>query len=372
MKSYCKFEVKALRKEKCINELSKSFLIAEIKEKEGNVLEFKVFPNDAKKIKKELEKKEIKILSISFRGIYYTILNVLKSWGIIAGLVIGLAFFFIETMFVKDVEVWCDEQISESEIVALVKPYSVNKIRSTINTKDIEVKIYDSFENLSFVSVAVVGQVLIVNVKQEVKPSEMEDKISPILASDDGRITNIELVQGTLCVKVGDIVKKGDQLVMPYVINSDGEQQKIMPKAKIYADVWLASEVNHNSHYEEQYRTGKQVVKNEVLLCNLKIYDNNQTCPFENYDTIIKDKKIIENNILPFILRETTYYELASRVVEENFEDVKDEILERCKENNLQKMEEYDIIKRENIIIKQAGNITTVIYTSVVNREIGG
>ena len=55
MKSYCKFEVKALRKEKCINELSKSFLIAEIKEKEGNVLEFKVFPNDAKKIKKEPE-----------------------------------------------------------------------------------------------------------------------------------------------------------------------------------------------------------------------------------------------------------------------------------------------------------------------------
>ena len=372
MKSYCKFEVKVLRKEKFVNDISKDFLIADVKEKEGNILEFKVLPSEAKKIKKQLDKKEIQIISQSKKGAYYAILNVLKSWGIIAGLAVGLAFFFVQTMFVRKIEVWSDGKISESEIVSLVKPYSINKLRWGVKTKDLEVKIYDSFEDLSFVSVAVVGQTLIVNVKQEVRPDEMQDEFAPIVAAEDGRITSIELVQGTLCVKTGDIVKKGDKLVLPYVINSNGEEQKIMPKAKIYADVWLTSEINHNSYYEEKFRTGKKTVKNEVLLCGLKIYDNNQTCSFEEYDTVIKDKKITENNILPFILRETTYYELASRVVEESFEDAKDKILEECKQNNLQKLGDCEIIKKENVIIKQAGNITTVIYTSVVSREIGG
>lgn len=372
MKSYCKFEVKVLRTEKFVNELSHDFLIKDIERKEGNILSFKTEPGCERKLKKYLKKKDIEILLVDKKGAYYGFLNIIKSWGLIAGIVLGLVFFFVQTMFIKQVEVWSDGQVSEQEVVKLVKPYTINKLKSSIDTKDLEVKIYDEFEDLSFVSVAVVGQTVVVNVKKEVKPSEMEDEFTAIKAKEDGRITSIELVQGTLCVKVGDIVRRGDDLVLPYVINAQGEEQKIIPKARIMADVWITSEVMHNSYSKENFRTGNKVTKNEVLLCGIKIYDNGKVNPFENYDTVIKDKHIAENNILPFILRETTYYEIEERIVQQGFSEVKEKIIEQCKQNNLQKMGDCEIIKKENTIIKEAGNITTVIHTSVVSRDIGG
>lgn len=372
MKSRCKFEVKVLRSEKFVNEISHSFLINNVELKDGNILSFEVRPKKEKEVKKYLEKKEIKILSINKSGAYYSFLNIFKSWGLLSGLLLGLIFFFVQTQFVKQVEIWGDGILNENEIVQFVEPLTINKFSKRINTKELEVKIYDSFEDLSFVSVAIIGQTVVVNVKQEVKPDEMATSFESIKAQEDGQITSIDLIQGTLCVGVGDIVRAGDDLVLPFVINSQGEKQSIQPKANIVADVWITSEVMHNSSYKENYRTGNKIIKNEVFLCGLKIYDNNKKNEYENCDIVIKDKHISKNNILPFILRETTYYELEERQVDQPFEDVKEKIIEECRQNNLQKMGDYEIIKKENTIIKEVGNITSVIFTTVVSRNIGG
>ena len=372
MKSFCRFEVKVLRAEKFINEISSSFLICDIEKKEGNIISFKANPRQSKNIKKYLAKKEIQVLGIYKKGAYYSFLKTLTSWGIITGVVLGSIFFFVQTHFIKQVEIWGDGIINEQEIVDFIAPKVINIAKQKIDTKELEVEIYDTFDNLSFVSVAIVGQTVIVNIKKEINPVEMEGEFISIKAKEDGKITDIDLIQGTLCVQVGDIVKKGDDLVLPYIMNSQGEKQNIIPKAKILADVWIISEVQHNSYYKENYRTGEKIIKNEVMLYGLEIYDNKKENTFENFDTVIKDKKISQNNILPLILRETTYYELAERVVEKKFEDVKEEILEECKRNNLQKISDCEIIKNENTIIKEAGNITTVVYTIVVNRNIGG
>ena len=51
-----------------------------------------------------------------------------------------------------------------------------------------------------------------------------EEEFQPILAKHTGIITNINVITGTTNVKVGDFVNIGDDLVLPFNINANGEK----------------------------------------------------------------------------------------------------------------------------------------------------
>jgi len=371
MKNYCELEIKGLNQERFFNQLSEKYKVFDIKRISKNQSIFRVKYFAEKKVERLVLENNFEILSKRKVGVLNNLVNALTSYGLIAGIVVGGGYYFIQSGFVREIEVWGNEKISDSEIVNFIDEHLLSYNKNKINTKEVENKIYTHFSCFSFVSVSIYGQTLIVNVKEEIIPEEMGENFEAIYSKYDGIITDIELIQGTLCVEVGDIIQAGQILVQPYIINSSGEEMPVKPQANIYADVWLIEEEMHNSSYEESYYTGNKITINEVYVGKLKIYEKLMTNMYENFDMQTKEKILNKNNILPITLKTITYQEKATRLVEIPFDEIKEELCEKIKAKTLQKVEEYDIIKKENEVIKSVGNITTVKYIVTVSRNIG-
>lgn len=371
IKSFWKFEIKGLNQERFINNISKKFKIFDYNRENKEYASFKVNYLSGKKVENELKESGFEILSIEKRGIYI-FFNRTISYGLLLGLVLGFTGYFVQSLFVRKIEVWGNEKLKEKEIVEVVKKKIGNGYKGSIQTKQIENAVYSSFSNLSFVSVAIIGQTVVVNIKEEIIPDEMAESFDAFYSPYDGKITKIELIQGTLAVKVGDIVKSGDMLVYPYIQNSNNVNMPVKPIAKIEMESWIQGIEAHNSFYKENYRTGRQTTENEVYLGKLTLYHQQASGTFSNFETETSVKELNKNNILPLTLKTTTYYEIKERVVEESFEQVKENIILKAKENALQKVDNCDIIKSEDYVIRQSGNITTVTYIFTVTKIIGG
>ena len=104
MKNFVKFEVKGLNQESFFNELSKKVCLFEIDRVNKNHCIFKAKPKDKKFIKKQLESNNFTIINIEHMGIFYKILKCLLSYGVIAGILIGSIFYFIQGLYIRKID----------------------------------------------------------------------------------------------------------------------------------------------------------------------------------------------------------------------------------------------------------------------------
>lgn len=372
MKNYTKFEIKGYNQERFFNKLSPRFTIFDWERIDRGHSTFKVKFKDRKKVEKLLREENFEIVSIASRGIFYQISKLLSAYGLMAGFICGLLLYVIQSFFVIRVEIWGTEVLNSQEVSAFVSSKMESRWKTSIDTKLLEKQVYNHFKNLSFVSVSIVGQTLIVNVKEELIPGEMLGGYRAIYSDYDGLITEVNLIQGTLAVSVGDIIQKGQVLVLPYIINSSGEKMAVEPKAEIFADVWLTGNETHCESYYENFRTGQKLIENEVFVLGLKVYSKKVECLYTSFDVETTTKKLNQGNLLPFTLKSTIYYETETRLVEIAFEDIKDEVIEKARQKSLQKLEDCEIIKEERSVVKQVGDIFTVSYIITVSRNLGG
>ena len=362
------FKIKALNKEKILNNLSKDFLLFNIKQTD-RYIEFDSNKEDGEKIETILLKNNVKELSVKHKG--FKLKTLLKMWGVIVGLILGLCAYCFQYFFIFKIEVWGCENLSDKELIFFVENQLNSKFRYFINTKEIEIAVKNNFEKVSSVSIAIVGQSLIVSINEAVLPNEMEGEFSPIISQYDGLVTDINLVQGTCNVQVGDIVQKGDVLVYPYIYDADGEQMAVQPKAQIQADVWIKSEDVFYEYLIKEERTGRKIVCSEVSLFNLIIYSNTKENSFDNYESEVESYYLTKNNILPFIYKKYTFYETKTIEINRNFEEEKDEVIEKLRAKSLISLSENEIIKDEKCSINNAGGIYYLSYTITIEKDIG-
>ena len=371
MRTRSKITIKGLNQEKILNNLSKKIKIYNFRKSDDNQSEFEVDLKNKKKTKHILEQNNIKILSIIDSGILSNVKKILTSAGILCGLILGIIVYCLQYFFVWRVEV-CGIENSK-EIQRFIEDNLSSKLKYNINLNDMEILVKNQFEDVSSISMAIVGQCLLVNINETLNPEEMkESPFDPLISINDGLITQINLIQGTLNCKVGDIIKKGDILVYPFVIDSQGERREVNPKAEIYADVWLSQSITHYDYYLKRERTGKKIVYSQVLLNDKIIYDNKKDVLFKEYEIEKSEEILTKNLVFPFILRKTIFYEVETFEVSKPFDEFKDEIIENTRLKTLQFLQKNEIIKKEVFSIKQGNNFNQVNYTITVNRNIGG
>ena len=80
---------------------------------------------------------------------------------------------------------------------------------------------------------------------------------------------------------------------------------------------------------------------------------------------------MIKNLPLPFKLKKTTFFELQEKTIESNFEDVKDEFIEKARQKALQNVENCDKIIEEFYTLRHQSNATFVDYCIVTKEPIG-
>lgn len=366
------FKIKGLNQERSFNNISKTVSIYNIKKEDDGTSQFEVDYKDAKKTKKFLEQQGFQILSVTNHGILFKFKNLFTRYGIVAGLIFCLLFYLLQYNFILQVKVLGEP----SEIQSLIKEYVVENLNSNfkynIDTKEIENSIKAEFDQVSSVSIAIYGQTLLINYNPSTIPEEMRGEFDPIVSEYDGMITDIELVSGTLNVKVGDIVQKGDVLVYPYIIDTDGETRQVTPSAKITANVWFSESITHYDYRLETKRTGKKIVSSFVKLGDLVIYSHDKENNFQEYEVESYSQPLTKKLLLPFTLEKIVYYQTQTDEIIEPFEEVREEVIEKAREKTLIFLDKNAIIINENYIIKDAGSVHNVIYTITTSITFGG
>lgn len=372
LKNKTTFKIKGLNQERYFNNISKSINIYNIKKEDDGISQFEVGYRDRKKTKQILEREGYQILSVTNHGILFNIKKIFFRYGIVAGLIFCLLFYILQYNFILQIKVLGQP----SEIQSLIKEYVQDNLKSSfkynIDTKKIENSIKERFDEVSSVSVAIYGQTLLINYNPSTIPEQLQGEFEPIISQYDGMITDIELISGTLNVHVGDIVQKGDELVSPYIVDTDEEIRQVTPIAKITMDVWISESVAHYDYRLETRRTGKKVISSYVKLGELVIYSHEEENNFKEYELESYSRSLTKNLLLPFKLEKMVYYETQTDEIVEPFEEVKEEVIQKAREKTLIFLDKNAIIIDENYVIKDAGNVHNVIYTITTSVTLGG
>ncbi len=372
MESKVRYEIKGLNQERAFNQLIKEVTILSLERKDKHISVIEVSPRDAKKTRKFLRNNNFEILSEKSQGAYSWWKVFLSSYGIIVALVLSVAFYIAQMNVIWQIKVFGNDKLATSEITSFIEENLDSRFISNFNTKQMEILLKDNFDRISSVSVAIIGQSVVVNIHESLLPDEMTTVYDPLVSEYDCLITSIELIQGTLAVKEGQVIRKGQILVQPFIIDSQGQRRDVKPMAKIEADVWISGQSEHRESYYKRYRTGVKVEESEISLFGLVIYSHKVSMQFSEYDLEEKTENLNKNILLPFKLNKKIYYETKTELIEKGFDEVKEEKISEAKQKALLSTEECEIIKAENVTIKSGAGVHIITYTLTVSREIGG
>lgn len=369
-KNQTKFHIKGLNQEKILNDLSKKVSLMEVKRNAKDDTTFKCSYFSYKKVEKYLKNKNVKIEDICHEGICYKIKKIAKCYGVLLAFLIFGIFYFLQSQFIAQFQILGVDKLSKTEIVSFVKD-NFPKSKFKIDTKKVENSLIQNFDEISFVSCIIKGQTLVINIKEKLLPEQIYGQFQPLKASHDGKITSINLISGTCLVKVGDIVRAGDVLVEPYILDSSSNIKKVEAKAEIFADVYHVGRAQHFEHKIEIVRTGRTAVQNSITLFGLVIYTFKEENNFKMSEVEYENLELVQNLLLPFKMRKTIIYELEEHVIDSKFDDVKEEYIEKARLKALENVKNCDKIKEEFYTLRHLADMTVVDYCITTQELIG-
>ncbi len=297
--------------------------------------------------------------------------NLIKNMGLYIGVIVATLICLIVSKTTLKINVLGIENIPEAEIIKSLNNFNVKTWQ--INTKsneEIEKYLKQNNENISLVSVVKKGTNLIVNIKEKIEKQSTD--ISPICAEYNMVINSIEVGQGVSHVSVGDVVKKGDILVSPKQVLTNGEITKLKPLAKIDATVWITGNVEFKTKDVKYVKTGKKLVWSSYEFGGVQLFSSTPQLKFENYEKSVYNDYVFKNMFLPIKLNRTIFYETKAETITKNFEDNKAELIKQSVKLAYSKLPKGLNVANENTIISESnGNYYVTTYLQV-NFKIEG
>ena len=337
--------------------------------------EIEVSVSNEKRVEKFLKTKNIAVIKKQYSKLMRPIKFFQHRWGILVGIFACVCFFAIASNYVWKIEIMGNESYSSHQIQKVLSQNGVSFLSplSSKTNDEIEKIVLDNFNNVSMVSVVKKGSSVVINIKEKQITTDLEnlDKTQCLIATQDGVITQINLIQGTPLVKVGQTVRAGQPLVAPYVLDGAGNKISVEPKAEIMAEVWLSGQATVVKTKQIEQRTGKSVSERKMVFLNQEIVTSKTEVPFEFYDLEIREE-VLGQGVVPIKYVTLTYFEVETKIVETDFNLVKDETIEKSKALAYAKVMEGDKIKAENHVITEKSGQTIVDYSVTVLRKICG
>ena len=256
---------------------------------------------DYKKIKQPLKKTNVHIEIISRCGLPFIMHKYRKRKMFIGAVVLFAIMIYCMSLFIWDISLAGGYSYTDIEITNFLNSIGVYEgiKKDNINCEDIEAKIRNNFNDITWVSAELVGTRLIIHIKEnfdEIDIKNSSNEPQDIVATSDGEIVSIITRAGTPMVKIGDKVKKGDVLVSGVVnILDDSKEIKtteyVSSDADIYAKVEYQYKKQFSLKYEEKKYTGNAKSGTYIQVFNYRIgtYYFNE---YDSYDLYKKENQI--------------------------------------------------------------------------------
>lgn len=200
-------------------------------------------------LKKPAKKSGMKVSAIDKKGLCFFLRRNKSRVGIAVGTLAFIGVITVLSQFVWSVSVMGNETIDSDYLLTVFENHGVKvgaKI-SDIDAKSIAQTVVSEVENLSWAAVNRKGSVVVIEVRERTEAPEIYDDKTPtnLIASEDGVILSIDILNGKEEVKPGWAVTKGDLLVSGVITHADGTE------VLVHADGYVKANVNKSAEFSD-------------------------------------------------------------------------------------------------------------------------
>lgn len=324
-------QVSAPKIENILNLLwNNDIYISEIKKVDYITVRFKIPYQDFEKTKELVKRCNGKLKVIGKSGMILWAIRIKSQ----LSLVVGIGLFFL-VLYVMSNYIWAIDIQTKNNLTPLEVRQQLDKIgikpglkKSSINVYEIERKMEDLNDQIMWIRTRIEGSTLKLIIEEKINPpSTKKENPNQVVAKMDGEIKRVFTTMGNCAVKPGDIVKKGDILILP-VQGREGFEKDVKPKGTIIANTFYEKSMEIQISGKKLMRTGRK--DNDIFLSfwGKKIYLKKAINGFKSYDKI-EESKYFFNNI--------TYFEKA----EEDVDVDKNKAVEEAEEKLTQSLKKY-------------------------------
>lgn len=335
-------EISALSIEKILNALWKSNIqTSNVTRRNLTTIRCSIMYSEYKQAVNVVKKLKGKIKVIGMNGVIVFILQIKRR----LSLAVGFVVFFI-LLYLLSNNIWAIDIETQNNLT----PFEVRKEltsigitpgikKANINVYNIERKMEDLDDQIMWIRVRIEGSTLRVVIKEKINPPLTEKELpNEVLAKMDGEIKRVFTVSGNSAVVPGDIVKKGDVLILQKE-GREGFEKEVKPSGTVIANTFYDKFMEVQISGEKLKRTGNKDSDIYINICNKKIYLKKAINDFEYYDKIEERKGL---------LNKVVYFEKKGEQI--NLD--KDTVINECA-LNLQKSLEKSLSKDAKIIDKK-------------------
>ena len=366
-----KLRLQGLNVEKFLNLLQNANIqLLDICREEYNVFLLTVKYGDYKRLKTEIEKFGYKYEVLDKFGAYKAIDFMFARFAFVVTLLLFVMVYFFSNLFVWKIDINGLCNISKQEILTCLAKSNVaiGKPKQNINSLKIEKLLMDNFDNIGLVSAYLYGNSLQINISEKLSLDYLNFK--PLVSSFNGIVKEFELVSGTANVEVGDVVRQGDILVYPYIIDSAENKKSIIAKANVTLEVDFNYTISYNEIVEIYVDSGKKFESNNISLYGLN-FRKNKKCPYKNYRTEVKNSYVLKNLFLPLKKTRVVYYEQVLTKQKIPFESVKDKLIKQATSEVEKQTKGFTILNKSHSV-KFYNGTYYIVATAKSLVRIGG
>lgn len=341
-----------------------------------NAIQMEIDAKNFKKLRPLVRKTHVKIHILNRHGPAFFFYRHKRRWWFLLGMTVFAGMIYMLSLFVWQIDIDGNRKYTDALILQALAQMDVKTgcRKSEIDLPEIEEELRIMYNEITWVSASIAGTKLQIelregdlkisgssgggqtgNVKRvenrennpKTQNGESEiDLPANLVADEDAIITNLVVRRGTVAVRYGDEVKKGDVLIegKVYIYNED-ETLKKVDYLTAEGDVFGKYQELYEKHYQRKHEVRSYTGKNYREL-GVAIVGKSFCLPV--WENILK-KQLEENTLsevwswkkqfrltptfyLPFALEYTEYVPYENVV-----EEYTDEVIKKMAEEELQK-----------------------------------
>ena len=341
-----------------------------------NAIQMEIDAENFKKLRPLVRKTHVKIHILNRHGPAFFFYRHKRRWWFLLGMTVFAGMIYILSLFVWQIDIDGNRKYTDALVLQALAQMDVKTgcRKSEIDLPEIEEELRIMYNEITWVSASIAGTKLQIelregdlkisgssgggqtgNVKRvenrennpKTQNGESEtDLPANLVADEDAIITNLVVRRGTVAVRYGDEVKKGDVLIegKVYIYNED-ETLKKVDYLTAEGDVFGKYQELYEKHYQRKHEVRSYTGKNYREL-GVAIVGKSFCLPV--WENILK-KQLEENTLsevwswkkqfrltptfyLPFALEYTEYVPYENVV-----EEYTDEVIKKMAEEELQK-----------------------------------
>ena len=341
-----------------------------------NAIQMEIDAENFKKLRPLVRKTHVKIHILNRHGPAFFFYRHKRRWWFLLGMTVFAGMIYILSLFVWQIDIDGNRKYTDALILQALAQMDVKTgcRKSEIDLPEIEEELRIMYNEITWVSASIAGTKLQIELREgDLKISESSgggqtgnvkrvenrennpktqngesETVLPakLVADEDAIITNLVVRRGTVAVRYGDEVKKGDVLIegKVYIYNED-ETLKKVDYLTAEGDVFGKYQELYEKHYQRKHEVRSYTGKNYREL-GVAIVGKSFCLPV--WENILK-KQLEENTLsevwswkkqfrltptfyLPFALEYTEYVPYENVV-----EEYTDEVIKKMAEEELQK-----------------------------------